>query len=178
MATESNNMLSIPMRTLAALGYVFLFNSSHRSIKLMLKEREFPKCNSGNQQMNKQSTHWMYRRTVRVGALFIITVVLLSMTHRLLILRAPKELKEEFDHCPSLLGPVGGSDQGSTIGSGDDNEQSLAKIMVPSELMAMLEGGETPPRRIIHQSWKNDKLPDRFQRWSRVWRSLHGPTWV
>jgi len=45
-------------------------------------------------------------------------------------------------------------------------------------LMAMLEGGETPPRRIIHQSWKNDKLSDHFQRWSRVWRSLHGPTWV
>lgn len=119
----------------------------------------------------------MHRRPVRVGALFIITVVILSMAH-IQLTHPPAMPKGEFDDCPNLLGPVGSSDQGSAIGGEDDDEQSLARIMLPSELMAILEAGEKPPRRIIHQSWKNDNLPDHFRRWGRTWRRVHGPSWV
>jgi hypothetical protein len=67
----------------------------------------------------------------------------------------------------------------------NDDESTWSTIMSASELMSRLtdpskfpdSGGRVPPR-ILHQSWKNHKLPERFAKWSKSWRKTHGTDWV
>lgn len=59
----------------------------------------------------------------------------------------------------------------------DTDESTWARVITPRELMERLESG-TLSSRIIHQSWKSDKLPQRFAKWSQQWRQLHGSDWT
>jgi hypothetical protein len=53
-----------------------------------------------------------------------------------------------------------------------------AKVTHPDELFEMLERGEAPHSKIIHQSWKTRHgLPAKFELWSREWQRLHGADW-
>jgi hypothetical protein len=53
-----------------------------------------------------------------------------------------------------------------------------AKVMHPDELFEMLDRGEAPHSKIIHQSWKTRHgLPANFELWSQEWQRLHGADW-
>lgn len=53
-----------------------------------------------------------------------------------------------------------------------------ARIITASKLMEMVDNGEHPGPRIMHQSWKDGPLPDHFERWSKDWRQKLDSTWV
>lgn len=53
-----------------------------------------------------------------------------------------------------------------------------AKVITPDQLMDMLENGQNPGPRILHQSWKNAPLPEHFERWSKKWKKMLDDTWV
>jgi hypothetical protein len=66
----------------------------------------------------------------------------------------------------------------ATTGMGSTNEREWAQIVPAAELMEKLARSEPVSARILHQSWKDDHLPDRFSTWSRQWRVLHGSNWT
>ncbi|KAG8830026.1 Chitin synthase, class 2 [Serendipita sp. 399] len=67
----------------------------------------------------------------------------------------------------------------STIDDDDDDDDDYywARIVKPSELMDMLNTTHPPNSRLLHQSWKDEHPPEKFLRWSRQWRKLHGSDW-
>ncbi|KAG8806365.1 hypothetical protein FRC17_005059, partial [Serendipita sp. 399] len=59
-----------------------------------------------------------------------------------------------------------------------EDSTKWARIMSATQLMEMVEDGKSPGPRILHQSWKNEELPDHFKRWSKAWRQYLDDTWV
>ncbi|KAG8760462.1 hypothetical protein FRC14_003019 [Serendipita sp. 396] len=61
----------------------------------------------------------------------------------------------------------------------DDEDDDLywARIVRPSELMDKLNSSHPPNSLLLHQSWKDEHLPEKFQKWSKQWRKLHGSDW-
>jgi hypothetical protein len=57
------------------------------------------------------------------------------------------------------------------------NNATWARSVTPSQLMATLENHSSPEAtygsKIIHQSWKDNDLPERFQLWSHEWQRMH-----
>lgn len=70
----------------------------------------------------------------------------------------------------------------ATVGSSHKSHKSpnggSARIISATKLMEMVENGEHPGPRILHQSWKDGPLPDHFDKWSRQWRQTLDDTWV
>lgn len=69
------------------------------------------------------------------------------------------------------------SDRAFTMYYNEYNESTWAQVMTPRELMARLDDGAMHTR-ILHQSWKDEHLPERFAKWSEQWRSQHGSDWA
>ncbi|EIN06486.1 hypothetical protein PUNSTDRAFT_145072 [Punctularia strigosozonata HHB-11173 SS5] len=83
--------------------------------------------------------------------------------------------------CPLRIA-LAGIPPASNALSGGNNDSithtsaTWARTITPSDLMAMLEAEEHPElqgSKIIHQSWKNNNLPEDFELWSYEWRRLH-----
>ncbi|PVG04370.1 hypothetical protein CPB86DRAFT_214062 [Serendipita vermifera] len=66
----------------------------------------------------------------------------------------------------------------ATLGIDSTDEQEWARVMTAKELMEKLTRSEPVSSRILHQSWKDEHLPDRFATWSKQWRVLHGSNWT
>lgn len=146
-------------------------------------EKNIPSYHSGTRRLSKANVILTSRRVVRWGILFLFSIaVIVILCKKPEAPEEPEEPKGEFDDCPNLLGPADGSNWDGmlkyTETKGEDEGLSWSRVMRPKDLMAMLERGETLPKRIIHQTWKNHKLPDRFKAWSKEWRRLHGRNWV
>jgi hypothetical protein len=60
----------------------------------------------------------------------------------------------------------------------DTDEAEWARVMLPSDLMERLDYGMLSGSKILHQSWGNYHLPERFAKWSEQWRKLHGSDWT
>ena len=61
---------------------------------------------------------------------------------------------------------------------GSDDPRKWAREVSPAELMEMVESGEHPGPRILHQSWKPGPLPPHFERWSAKWKKQLDETWL
>lgn len=58
------------------------------------------------------------------------------------------------------------------------DESNWAKVMSAGDLIRKLESGDRMDTKILHQSWKDEHLPERFKAWSEQWRKLHGKDWT
>lgn len=120
------------------------------------------------------------RRLARYWGFLIVSVFIIGSMRiysSLLIPEPPKPRKGEFDDCPSLLGPPSRF-SGEHIPL-EEEGPDWSQVMMPNELMDMLDKGEPLPKRIIHQSWKDwDSIPEHFQKWSQEWRKVHGRYWT
>jgi hypothetical protein len=76
--------------------------------------------------------------------------------------------------------PTGGStkNKGHKTTTFSDDPTKWAKIITADKLMQMVDNGEHPGPRILHQSWKTHELPAHFEKWSQAWRKYHGDDWL
>ncbi|KAG8760461.1 hypothetical protein FRC14_003018 [Serendipita sp. 396] len=131
---------------------------------------------------DKSSQH---KKAFRLGLVLFVVLVLSA----LIVLPNAPDLpalptfhEGEFDACPRLLGEAESGAQG--LGGPSDSKQSTgdqsewAEVMMPSQLIELVEHGKPLPRLLIHQSWKTRDLPSRFQKWSNDWRRIHGKRWT
>ncbi|PVF92904.1 hypothetical protein CPB86DRAFT_716564 [Serendipita vermifera] len=102
----------------------------------------------------------------------------------------PEEKEDKFAHCEEAIlernvpsahnitafPEIYGHESTKTTFSEDPTK--WAKIITAEKLMTMVENGEHPGPRILHQSWKTHKLPARFEKWSKAWRQYHGDDWL
>jgi hypothetical protein len=58
------------------------------------------------------------------------------------------------------------------------NEKKGARVISANQLMELVDSGEHPGPRIMHQSWKDDHLPEHFTRWSLAWQKQLDETWL
>jgi hypothetical protein len=58
------------------------------------------------------------------------------------------------------------------------NEKQGARVISAEKLMELVDSGEHPGPRILHQSWKHDQLPEHFGRWSMAWQRQLDETWL
>ena len=99
----------------------------------------------------------------------------------------------EFDDCIQAIEAAGvpsseqlgvlehvstNSSEPSTFDSRPKGEDHRARVISPSDLMAMLDRGEPLTGRILHQSWKDHQLPDHFERWSKEWQGRLDQSWL
>ncbi|CAG7848176.1 SubName: Full=Uncharacterized protein {ECO:0000313/EMBL:CCA73803.1} [Serendipita indica DSM 11827] len=85
---------------------------------------------------------------------------------------------EEITSLQSVTTAVAGASGGSKHPPAWTDPAKWAKIITPDELMERVEKGEHLAPRILHQSWKTTMLPDRFQRWSKLWQTMLDETWL
>lgn len=62
--------------------------------------------------------------------------------------------------------------------AGSEDPRKWAREISATKLMEMLENGEQPGPRILHQSWKEEPLLPHFERWSNKWRRQLDETWL
>jgi hypothetical protein len=94
----------------------------------------------------------------------------------------PEPPKSEFEACPYLITEADMPPLEELLKQ-KDVETSLtqnqgALVISAKELMELVESGEHPAPRILHQSWKDGPLPEHFERWSMAWRNQLGKTWL
>lgn len=59
-----------------------------------------------------------------------------------------------------------------------DDPRKWAREISATELMEMVDSGEHPGPRILHQSWKEGPLLPNFERWSNKWKRQLDETWL
>ena len=64
----------------------------------------------------------------------------------------------------------------NSILRGNPHAQSARRIMAKELLARPLARNSTTIPKLIHQSWKDDILPEKFETWSRSCRT-HNPDW-
>ncbi|KIM33666.1 glycosyltransferase family 32 protein [Serendipita vermifera MAFF 305830] len=114
-------------------------------------------------------------RPATIGPLVVVIIILAVIYFK---------SKDKLDHYGTavrcrLAVSNGNFPNAPTLPHGNNtNEANWAKIVTPSELIRKLERGERMNTKILHQSWKDSHLPERFKAWSEQWRILHGNDWV
>lgn len=58
----------------------------------------------------------------------------------------------------------------------DRNSLKSAQIRISSASISTQSDADTIPR-LIHQSWKSEAVPRRYERWQQSWKDLH-PDWA
>ncbi|KIM27192.1 glycosyltransferase family 32 protein [Serendipita vermifera MAFF 305830] len=66
----------------------------------------------------------------------------------------------------------------TALGHNSTHVRSGARQISASELMDMVNMGESPTPWIVHQSWKDGPLPGHFQKWSDSWKESLNDTWM
>jgi hypothetical protein len=96
----------------------------------------------------------------------------------------PVKKVKPFDHCAQVIADNGIPSvediiaQAGSQGSAQHISHEWPKVVTADQLMDMLENGQLPGPRILHQSWKNEPLPSHFVRWSTNWKRLLDDTWL
>jgi hypothetical protein len=98
----------------------------------------------------------------------------------------PVKKVNPFEHCAQAIADSAVPSVEDILAQGDSrggaqhnsHDDTWPKIVTADQLMEMLENGQLPGPRILHQSWKNEPLPIHFERWSTNWRRLLDDTWM
>lgn len=123
------------------------------------------------------------RLILRLSLLFSLLLLFSTGWIYIRYLRKTQENSDPFARCLEVIADIGvpsaaeldrttiAATKQSTMGTG-------AREISANQLMELLERGENPGPRILHQSWKNEPLPDYFEEWSMSWKRSLNDTWV
>ena len=95
----------------------------------------------------------------------------------------PEIAKSPFDECEHLINeagvpPLTELSKQKDAGTHGSSSNQGARVISAKQLMELVDSGEHPGPRILHQSWKDGQLPEYFERWSMAWQRQLDETWV